>query len=67
METVSFGIKIALIIFGLGGVVALAIVPLGVHRYRTLRQGQEISISSPHLSPIRAFSPREGRRECVDR
>ena len=27
METVSFGIKIALIIFGLGGVVALAIVP----------------------------------------
>ena len=27
METVSFGIKIALIIFGLGGVVVLAIVP----------------------------------------
>ena len=27
METVSFGIKIALIIFGLGGVIALAIVP----------------------------------------
>ena len=27
METVSFGIKIALIVFGLGGVVALAIVP----------------------------------------